>query len=325
MAMPMRALDDHEIVPPASGPASARVVEILGVRIANLHTIEAVAHMQKLIWTTSPHARAVYIVNAHTLNLACDDPGFRAVLNDADTVFGDGTGIRWAARWQGKKMIDNLVGTDLMPFFFANTLERGYRYFLLGARPDVVLRASEHLRTTYPGLNVVGHHHGHYAPSELDEVVAKINAARPDVLMVGMGNPVQERWIHDNRPRLTAVKLAIGVGGLFDHWGGVLTRAPRWVRRNGFEWVQLMLQQPHKWRRYLIGNPKFLARVARETNGWRDRHASAASTARRSLGGDRSSRRTVVDQEGRAASSSCSSAPHASFALSRVRRPACAS
>jgi N-acetylglucosaminyldiphosphoundecaprenol N-acetyl-beta-D-mannosaminyltransferase len=66
--------------------------------------------------------------------------------------------------------------------------------------------------------------------------------------MVGMGNPIQERWIHDNRTRLDGVKLAVGVGGLFDHWGGVLTRAPRWVRRNGFEWVQLMLQQPHKWR-----------------------------------------------------------------------------
>ena len=263
MAMPMLSRDEPE-VPPASGPASARLVEILGVRVANLHTIEAVAHMQKLMWAAAPHARAVYIVNAHTLNLACDDPSYRAVLNGGDTVFGDGTGIRWAARWQGKKMIDNLVGTDLLPFFFVNTMERGYRYFLMGAKPDVVERAAAHLPKAFPGLNVVGHQTGHYAQSEHDGVLARINAARPDVLMVGMGNPIQERWIHDNRTRLTNVKLAVGVGGLFDHWGGELTRAPRWVRRNGFEWVQLMVQQPHKWRRYLIGNPKFLIRVAQE-------------------------------------------------------------
>ena len=263
MAMPLLSRDEPE-VPPASGPASARLVEILGVHVANLHTIEAVAHMQKLMWAAAPHARAVYIVNAHTLNLACDDPTYRAVLNGGDTVFGDGTGIRWAARWQGKKMIDNLVGTDLLPFFFVNTMERGFRYFLIGAQPDVVERAAAHLTKTFPGLNVVGHQTGHYPENEHDSVIARINAARPDVLMVGMGNPIQERWIHDNRTRLTNVKLAVGVGGLFDHWGGVLTRAPRWVRRNGFEWVQLMLQQPHKWRRYLIGNPKFLVRVAQD-------------------------------------------------------------
>jgi N-acetylglucosaminyldiphosphoundecaprenol N-acetyl-beta-D-mannosaminyltransferase len=263
MAMPMLSSDDADFVPPASGPASARTVDILGVRIANLHTIEAVAHMQKLIWTAAPHARALYIVNAHTLNLACDDPSYRDVLNGADAVFGDGTGVRWAARWQGKKMIDNLVGTDLLPFFFVNTMERRYRYFLVGAQPDVVARAAGFLTAQFPGLNVIGHQHGHYDRATHDEVLAKINAAEPDVLMVGMGNPIQERWIHDNRPRLTGVKLAVGVGGLFDHWGGVLTRAPRWVRRNGFEWVQLMLQQPHKWRRYLVGNPRFLVRVAR--------------------------------------------------------------
>ncbi len=261
--MPMRSLDEPE-VPPASGPLHARHVEILGVRIANLHTIEAVAHMQKLIWASAPHARAVYIVNAHTLNLACEDPEYRAVLNAADTVFGDGTGVRWAARWQGKKMIDNLVGTDLLPFFFMNTLERDYRYFLVGAKADVVARAAEHLTSRLPGLNVVGHQHGHYPASEHDDVLARINAARPDVLMVGMGNPIQERWIHDNRTPAHGREARRRRRRALRSLGRRAHARARWVRRNGFEWVQLMLQQPHKWRRYLIGNPKFLLRVAQE-------------------------------------------------------------
>ncbi len=276
MAFPMRRDEATDDVPLAAGPPRSRYVEILGVRIANLHTIEAVAHMQQLIWSAEHHARALYIVNAHTLNLACDVPEFREVLNGGDAVFGDGTGVRWAARWQGVKMIDNLVGTDLMPFFFVNTMERRYRYFLLGARGDVVERAAEYLVRQFPGLCIVGYHHGHYDHDQHDGVLERINAARPEVLLVGMGNPIQECWIHDNRPRLTKVRLAVGVGGLFDHWGGVLKRAPRWVRRNGFEWAQLMLQQPHKWRRYLVGNPKFLVRCARDLQRRRhDGHASA--------------------------------------------------
>ena len=76
-----------------------------------------------------------------------------------------------------------------------------------------------------------------------------------------MGNPLQEQWIHDHRAALR-VPVSIGVGGLFDHWGGNLRRAPLWVRRLGFEWLQILLQQPgRKWRRYLLGNPKFLARA----------------------------------------------------------------
>mgnify|MGYP003349334003 CR=1 FL=1 len=91
------------------------------------------------------------------------------------------------------------------------------------------------------------------------------------LLLVGMGNPLQETWIDRWRERL-GVPVAIGVGGLFDHWGGNLRRAAPWVRRLGIEWVQILLQQPgRKWRRYLVGNPLFLARALR------DRSTSRAS------------------------------------------------
>jgi N-acetylglucosaminyldiphosphoundecaprenol N-acetyl-beta-D-mannosaminyltransferase len=236
-------------------------VSVLGVAIANLSMQEAVARMEALIRADDGRARGLYIVNAHTLNLAWEDRAYRDVLNAGDLVLGDGTGVRWAARAQGVRMRDNLVGTDLMPFFFRTT--KGHRYFLLGAQADVIERAAAWVRAEFPGLDLVGYHHGHIDGGATAAVIDGINAARPDVLLVGMGNPVQERWIHDHLPHLKA-RLAIGVGGLFDHWGGVLTRAPGWVRRQGFEWLQLLVQQPHKWRRYLVGNPKFLARAARD-------------------------------------------------------------
>jgi N-acetylglucosaminyldiphosphoundecaprenol N-acetyl-beta-D-mannosaminyltransferase len=243
-------------------------VTILGVEVTNITKTEATCRVQALIRRSDGPARAIYIVNAHTLNLAAEIPGYRAVLNSADIVFGDGTGIRWAARRQGVRMVDNLVGTDLMPFVLTNTLAEQYRYFFLGAAAPVVARAVDHVHREFPGIQIVGFHHGHVARDENEAVIAKINDARPDVVLVAMGNPTQEYWIHEHRSRLRA-GVCIGVGGLFDHWGGVLKRAPRWMRRNGLEWLQLLAQQPHKWRRYMIGNPKFIVRVVRQ-NGSRE-------------------------------------------------------
>ena len=244
-----------------TGTRSAHV-NVCGVRIENLTKAEAALRMRELIRAPMSRARAVYIVNAHTINLACEVPGFLAVLNAGDAVFGDGTGVRWAARLQGLRMRDNLVGTDLIPYFFGATASEGYRYFLLGGQDAVVRAASDHVTRTY-GVSMAGFHQGHFTPEGNPRVVEQINASGADVLLVAMGNPVQERWIHENREALR-VRLCVGVGGLVDHWGGALRRAPQWVRDRGFEWAQIMIQQPHKRRRYLLGNPKVLLRVVRD-------------------------------------------------------------
>src|SRR5882724_1107423 len=127
------------VVSDARPPArSLERVSVLGVHITNITKTAATCRMQELIRGDADRgAHAVYIVNAHTLNLAAEIPGYRDVLNSADLVFGDGTGVRWAARRQGVRMVDNLVGTDLLPFFFSNTLDQRYRYFFLGAQAPV--------------------------------------------------------------------------------------------------------------------------------------------------------------------------------------------
>jgi N-acetylglucosaminyldiphosphoundecaprenol N-acetyl-beta-D-mannosaminyltransferase len=246
--------------------APAEEVHLLGVRISNVVKLEAVARMQALLERREERARTVFVVNAHTLNLACERPRYREILNAGDAVFGDGTGVRWAARMRGIRMVDNLVGTDLVPFFMMRTRTARHRYFLLGGRPEVVETAAAHVRRIFVGAELVGWHHGLLGPNDHDRVVRTINAACPDVLLVAMGNPHQEEWIHAHRDALLA-RLCIGVGGLVDHWGGSLTRAPHWVRYLGLEWLQILLQQPHKWRRYLLGNPAFLLRMARATDG----------------------------------------------------------
>jgi N-acetylglucosaminyldiphosphoundecaprenol N-acetyl-beta-D-mannosaminyltransferase len=205
-------------------------------------------------------ARKVYIVNAHTLNLAWSDPRFKDVLNDADLLLNDGSGVQLASRLAGRPFLDNLVGTDLAPQLCERAAARNVGVFLLGGRVGVPERAVARLRQLVPGLKTCGSHHGYFGEAEAGRVRELINRSGAGILLVAFGNPLQETWIHRNAAFLRC-DLCIGVGGLVDHLGGRLKRAPLWMRRLGIEWVHIMLGQPHKWRRYLIGNPLFLIRA----------------------------------------------------------------
>jgi N-acetylglucosaminyldiphosphoundecaprenol N-acetyl-beta-D-mannosaminyltransferase len=238
---------------------------ILGVHIDNLTRHQAIERIEQAVRRRDGRPVSVFFVNAHTLNLAADDPAYRQVLNAAGFVLADGTGVRWAARLQGVRVLENLVGTDLTPLLLQQTAGRGYSYFMLGADASTIAAAADYARREFPGWTQAGYHHGYLTDDAMTaSAIEQINATRPDVLLVGMGNPLQEQWIDRNLPRLD-VPVCMGIGGLFDYWAGNVSRAPNWLRRCGHEWLWRLYQQPAlKARRYLIGNPLFLARVLRE-------------------------------------------------------------
>jgi N-acetylglucosaminyldiphosphoundecaprenol N-acetyl-beta-D-mannosaminyltransferase len=245
--------------------AAGRKLSVLGVGFLDWTMAQALDRLGAELKRPAGPARSVYFVNAATLNLASQDAAYRDVLNAGDYVFGDGTGARIGARLlHGVRLQDNVNGTDLAPRLFAAHAGQGMRYFLLGATAEAIARAAVEAQRLFPGWEQAGYHHGYLTTPELNEAaIAQINAARADLLLVGMGNPLQENWIHRHRERLK-VQLAMGTGGLFTYWSGDLTRAPAWVRRFGHEWVHILTSQPHKAGRYILGNPLFLARVLRE-------------------------------------------------------------
>ncbi len=239
----------------------ATVISVLKVKITNTSELGAVKMMASFIKQEPDKIHIIFIANAHTLNLATDNPEYRDILNSSNVVFADGIGVRWAAKLRGKILQGNLVGTDLIPSFLSKTSNCGYRYYLLGADPTTIEYAAEFASRQFQGWTLAGFHHGYLEEDKTIKVIEKINSLQPHLLLVGMGNPLQEYWLHNNQSRLK-VPLCVGVGGLFDHWGGNLKRAPLWIRRLGFEWLQILLQQPgKKWQRYLIGNPKFIIRM----------------------------------------------------------------
>lgn len=237
-------------------------IEILDVPITCASAAQALAEIERLVDQHPP--LLVAYVNAHTLNLAATDPSYKSLLKSADVVLNDGSGVALAARASGRRFPENLNGSDFNPRILQLAARRGWSVFLLGAGPGVAEEAGKRLSQQMPGLEVVGTRDG-YSPREEDaEVASVISQSGADVVMVAMGNPLQERWLAANLAA-TGAQLGVGVGAFFDFTAGTAKRAPAWMNRAGIEWLWRLAQEPKRlFRRYVVGNPVFLARVLRE-------------------------------------------------------------
>jgi exopolysaccharide biosynthesis WecB/TagA/CpsF family protein len=233
--------------------------EVLGVPIARLSPEAALSEAQRLYEDGTP-AMVAY-VNVHTVTLASEDPMYADVLRAADLVLNDGKGVMLAGLILGRRFPADLNGNFFTPKLLERAAARGWSTFILGARPGVAELVADALRTEHPGLHIAGTMHGHFSPDEEEDVVARIKKTGAGLLLVGMGNPLQERFLA-RRLQETGARLGVGVGAFLDFRVGEVTRAPRWMTRIGLEWVHRLIQEPRRmWRRYLIGNPRFVWRV----------------------------------------------------------------
>ncbi len=208
-------------------------------------------------------AATIYFLNAHCYNLSVAAPDYRASLQAADLLLPDGVGVLWAARKLGLPHRQNQNGSDMIPLLCTELSGRrgGLKVFLLGGRREIAELAGQKLARLCRGVQVVGTHHGYFSPAQEAQVVAEINRADPDVVLVGMGVPKQELWIQRNAPDLKT-GVIFGVGGLFDFLADRVPRAPVQVQQMGLEWAWRLKEEPFRlWRRYLVGNPLFISRV----------------------------------------------------------------
>jgi alpha-1,3-mannosyltransferase len=202
----------------------------------------------------------VAFANANCLNFAQTDSRVRSALREA-LVLNDGIGVDIASRLLfGAQFPDNLNGTDFTPYYLQNTRHR-FRLYLLGGRPGIAEKAAQRLSQACPRHSIVGCRDGYFRRAEDPHVAQAIRATRADVLLVAMGNPEQELWLRNNLAA-TGCRLGFAIGALFDFMAGETQRAPTWVRAARLEWVYRLAHEPRRlWRRYVLGNPLFLARV----------------------------------------------------------------
>jgi len=245
--------------------ASPARVNILGVHVSAVDMGSAVLTMESWIAARTPGY--VCISNVHTVMESWHDPALRAVHNEAGMVTPDGMPLVWMAHRLGFPKVSRVYGPDLMETMTAVSAQRGYRNFYFGGLPGIPERLEKALTLAHPGLQVVGTHSPPFGPvSDADDaaMVDMINAARPDILWVGLGAPKQERWMAAHRSRLN-VPVIVGVGAAFDFLTGAKPQAPRWMQRNGLEWLFRLATEPRRLAmRYLRHNPAFVVQALRQ-------------------------------------------------------------
>lgn len=244
-----------------AGPSTAERITLLGVEIDRTSRSRVRHRINELLRDDQPSL--VFFVNAHSLNLSVDDHAYRQSLRDAALVLNDGIGVTLAASLFGQRFRDNLNGTDLTPEILRSASRMDASVYLLGGAPGVASRAGDKLKAQIPGLRIVGSHHGYFSDAESGAIAQEIRSRGAKLLLVGMGNPLQEKWLTANLAA-TGATVGVGVGAFLDFTADVVTRAPPWMRSMGLEWAYRLSREPGRlWRRYLIGNVLFILRVAR--------------------------------------------------------------
>lgn len=203
-------------------------------------------------------------VNSATIVDIGQDDIYRAVLNDTGLVNIDGMSVVWALRLLGYRIPERVATPDLAHDILEMAALNGYTVYLLGAREEVIKSCVKNLRNKHPDLRIAGSRNGYFLQDEVRNIVDQINSVHPDILLLGMSSPQKEFFVNNNKD-LLKVKYILGVGGYFDILSGNTRRAPEWMQVTGLEWLFRLLQEPGRmWKRYMIGNFRFLWLVLKE-------------------------------------------------------------
>ena len=252
--------------------AEYRTIDIVGVPVVDATRSQVTSDLTACVLAPFDRCQVLCFLNANGCNFTFHDAEYVLALRNATWVLNDGVGMDIAARLRGRSFTENLNGSDLINEgdFLHQCAGHAIRVFLLGARPATVDLAVRQYMARFPGLEVAGSHHGYF--DHLDDacslrVVEQVNQSGAEVLIVGLGSPLQEIWLHRYRSHL-ACRMAIACGGSLDQVAGVVPRAPRaWIRVR-LEWLYRLGREPRRlWRRYLIGNVVFMARAILHRKG----------------------------------------------------------
>ena len=229
--------------------------DVLGVGFDDLYMEEAVSKALEFLEDGKKH----YVVtpNPEIVWMCKDDSRLMDIVNEASLVLADGIGIIYGAKILGRPLKGRVPGINFIQELFKAVEGTDKTVFLLGAKPGVAEKAAENLLETYPGLNIVGTHDGYFKDDELP--IEEVNSVKPDILLVCLGCPKQEYWMHDNMDKLD-VRLMAGLGGSLDVFAGVAERAPEKWQKAGFEWLYRLIKDPKRIKR-MMKLPAFMFAV----------------------------------------------------------------
>lgn len=232
---------------------------MLGAQVDGLNLDQCADRISRCVEEEKEEPCFVITLNPELLYRSQYDRELLAMINRAGMVTPDGVGLVWACRVAGCPVPERVTGIDLMVRLLERASARGWRVFFLGSGPGVAETAAKRAMEMFPGLQVVGTHHGYFTDQDSQEAIGKIIDASTQLLFVALGSPRQERWIDHNLKLLGSV-VAMGVGGSLDVLSGNVRRAPEWFCRHNLEWLGRLLNEPARWRRMLV-LPRFAIMV----------------------------------------------------------------
>lgn len=233
-------------------------VDVLGVSISKVTMKEATQKVREFVKSDSFHS--IYTPNPEIVMLAKDDPEFHKILDKADLVVPDGIGVVIASKIKKDPLPERVAGYDLVQSTMKEAVKEGYKYYFFGSKPGISEAAAAKMRETYPGIEIVGTHHGYFKPEDEADIIADINESGANILLVALGAPKQEKWIEANKHLMPNVRVALGVGGSLDVMSGNVKRAPKAFQQLGLEWFYRLIKEPTRFVRMLV-LPKFLIKV----------------------------------------------------------------
>ena len=258
-------------------------VAMLGVPFDKVTMADTLRIIGEMILSKRPHYLAT--ANVDFAVQALRDVELQRILAEADLVLCDGMPLVWASRLLGNALPERVTGSDLVPLLLAEAERRGWRIYFLGGAEASLERATANTRMKYPRIQLVGSYSPPFKPlvdMDHDDVLRRLHAARPDIVLVAFGCPKQEKWIRMHFVA-SGVPVSIGVGATIDFLGGTVRRAPRWMQKTGLEWIFRLLQEPKRlFKRYAVDLVVFGRAIA--SQWWALRHRKTHGAKSDSVG-----------------------------------------
>ena len=225
--------------------------KIMGIQFPKNTLYRTVEILDEVIEQKKPELFHVITVNPE-ITMACQEDGaLRSIVDEAGLITADGIGIVMVSRLRGGNLPERVTGYDTLLRLLESGNRKKWSFYFLGADATTSEKVCEVIRNKYPNVLILGRHHGFFNQDEEGEIVEEIGSLNPDILVVALGAPYAERWIHKYKPRLNA-KIAIGVGGSLDVIAGKVKETPESWRKLNIEWLYRLIQQPSRWKRQLI-------------------------------------------------------------------------
>lgn len=240
-------------------------IKFMNTNIDNLTMTETLNEIDKLIHKKN----CSYVVTPnvdHIVRLE-KDVELQKVYKNASLILTDGKPLIWISKWYKTPIKEKISGSDLFPKVCELAANKNYTMYLLGAAEGVADTAAKNLMKKYPGLNVVGT----YSPpfgfekneQEMNKIKTQIQEVHPDILIVGLGCPKQEKFMYYHCKEL-GVPISFGLGASIDFEAGNIKRAPKWMSNHGLEWLYRFSKEPKRlFKRYFVDDLKII-QVARK-------------------------------------------------------------